>query len=157
VRALVENANKRLKNWRVLYGIYWYDRHDLDFFTNYLTTVCGLLNLEITLGGAPIRKDLSVASLKKRRAKKKAKREQAKKRQKREKEESEEAGSEVEESDEEEEFHEIEGIVDHRETADHGRMYRVRYKGCHHSKDMWLTPDLITSDAIDEYLEGLEQ
>jgi hypothetical protein len=57
VRAIVENANVRLKAWKVLGGTWRHDRHDLHFFGQLVTIGCGLLNLEIK-HGHPIRKNL---------------------------------------------------------------------------------------------------
>ena len=155
VRSLVENANKRLKDWTVLYGVYRYDRHDLAFFTACLTSVCGLLNLQIT-HGAPIWKDLTglrpgVAM--KRQARKRRKKQEEK--EEVQEDEEEEVEEEEDDEEEEEEYFEIDRITGHYDSSDHGRMYRVRYKGCHHSKDLWLTPELITGDAVEHYLAQL--
>src|SRR6185437_13106907 len=46
VRAIVENLNHRMKVWNVLQE-WTCNREDLDFFSQCLGSVCGLLNLEI--------------------------------------------------------------------------------------------------------------
>lgn len=58
VRAFVENANARLKQFKVLGGTCRVDRHDLQFYTWVISIACGLLNLEVA-HAHPIRKRLS--------------------------------------------------------------------------------------------------
>jgi hypothetical protein len=56
VRNVVENLNAKIKNWASMRG--WdCDRHNLDFFTQCLGSVCGLINLE--LREHPVRKERS--------------------------------------------------------------------------------------------------
>ena len=40
---------------------------------------------------------------------------------------------------------------DHQDTKKHGRLYRVRYKGEHHSHDLWLPAYMITGDVVEDY------
>jgi hypothetical protein len=142
------DLNDRIKDWHVM--DFWnLDRHDLPFFTQYLASVCGLLNLQIA-GGQPIRADLRTllprvarvhhdAKVRKRREeaeeRKKAEAKGIKRRKKTaeievESEPESESGSSVPGSDDESSeapSQDIEKIVRHR-----GRTYRVRWLGYSH-------------------------
>jgi hypothetical protein len=55
VRAIVENVNARLKQWAIFRDTYRLDRHDIPMFDNFVSTVCGLINVELPLH--PLRSD----------------------------------------------------------------------------------------------------
>lgn len=57
VRSVIENLNKRVKDFKILHGPWRYSCKDLDFFTHCLGIVCALVNLSVKKH--PIRKDLS--------------------------------------------------------------------------------------------------
>jgi hypothetical protein len=162
----VENLNSRIKVWKALK--FWdLDRHDLEFFTSCLGSVCGLLNLEIA-HGHPIRVNLRTlrtgVSLPRLRASRKRKREEHEAESVEEEDEGEDEGDGDEGEDEagegdvadegdevtggEQEWHQIEGIVGRRMDRDYGLMYLVKYID---GSRIWVTPEHITPDAVQAY------
>jgi hypothetical protein len=152
VRAIIENANARLKIWKVLGGTWLHDRRDLGFFGQLVTIACGLLNLEI-MHGHPLRVNLQtllprVANPRHAKKLKKVEEKLAA---------TEESSSEEEESEEgvEDEdvgqYHEIDRIKSHRKGRAKGKdviFYRVKFLD---GPDRECTEDFITAEALVEY------
>jgi hypothetical protein len=164
VRQVIENLNSRIKVWKAL--DFWdLDRHDFDFFTHCMGSVCGLLNLEID-NGYPIRKNLrtlkpsvAVPRLRAARKRRRALREEKERNKKAKPDngEVEEVGKDGDaEGDEEEpleteEWQEIDHIVRSRKDKDYGLMYLVQWlNGTRH----WLTPEHITEEAVHDFEES---
>jgi hypothetical protein len=131
VRSIVENANSRLKVWKVIQGPWRHDRHDLELLTKVMRIVCALLNLEIE-HGHPVRRDLS--SLQPRIANPRHEKKRAKQlayvsplEENKEEEESEE---DVAPEEEDEPMHEVADITSHRVGLQKGKpvvFYRVKF------------------------------
>lgn len=154
-RAIIENANRRLKTWKVIAGKWTHDWHNLSFFQDCVTIVCALLNLEVE-NGFPLRKNLRTLRptlARSRHERKRRKLEEGRSRQEREETEGEESSEEEssEKESEEEEYHEIDKIVSHRKGMAKGQpviFYRVKFldksvRDC--------TEDFITEEAMVDY------
>jgi hypothetical protein len=165
VRAVVENLNARVEQWKV-FGSKWYryDRRNLDFFSDSMDTVCGLINIMLTVQPwvHPVRSDLlsllpRVAA--ERSAARKRKREEAGEEEEEEEssedelDEGDEGGSEEEESEEEEEeYYEAECIKAQQRGTLRGEdvlYYLVKFVGYKDPRhDRWVTEEHLTPDLL---------
>jgi hypothetical protein len=143
VRAVIENANSRLKIWKVLGGTCRVDRHDLQFYTWIMSIACGLLNLEIE-HGHPIRKQLA-------RLKPRVANQVRERKRKRSLSPSDSEGQASAESEESEEWREIDKILRHSRGKHNTQdviWYEVRFLG---GKKRTCLAEFISQESLDHY------
>jgi hypothetical protein len=158
VRAIIENVNHRLKVFKTIAGKWQHDRHDFDFYTDCITCVCGLVNLEV-LHGHPVRVNLQTLLPRVQSMRREARQKARDKVRNTEQKDMDDAESEQEDTngdlaeESEEEFAPVDLILSHRKGKALGKsvvFYRVKFmdgvqKDC--------TAENITQEALNEYLD----